>query len=344
MRLPNGYGSVIKLQGQRRNPWAVRITKGYNDNGSAIYKYLGYFKTKSLALECLADYHKNKEFYNKATLGDVYDQWSSTRYDKVGIKTRQMYENSWNHLSKLSDVDIQDIRKIEIQKIVDSVSHKSRSLQKQIKSLAVQLFKEAEENDLVKKNYAEFVELKQSTKTSKEIFTDAEIKLMFDNLRVENIDLILILIFTGYRIGELCNLTKFNVDLENKVLRGGNKTEAGHNKVVGIHQSILPLIQNRYNTSKNYIVEKDGNKVSVDYLRKYMYYPALEEVGIKKRTPHVCRHTFASILNRYVDNKELITKMMGHTDYNLTANVYTHDQDFQFVEAINSIKLIDNSY
>ena len=26
MKLPNGYGSVVKLKGKRRNPWAVRIS------------------------------------------------------------------------------------------------------------------------------------------------------------------------------------------------------------------------------------------------------------------------------------------------------------------------------
>lgn len=36
MRLPSGYGSIIKLSGKRRNPYAVRITTGYTDNGNLI--------------------------------------------------------------------------------------------------------------------------------------------------------------------------------------------------------------------------------------------------------------------------------------------------------------------
>ena len=27
MKMPNGYGSVIKLSGKRRKPWAIRISK-----------------------------------------------------------------------------------------------------------------------------------------------------------------------------------------------------------------------------------------------------------------------------------------------------------------------------
>lgn len=29
MRQPNGFGSVYKLPGKRRNPWRVRKTKGW---------------------------------------------------------------------------------------------------------------------------------------------------------------------------------------------------------------------------------------------------------------------------------------------------------------------------
>ena len=29
MKLPNGYGSVTKMSGKRRNPWVVRKTDGY---------------------------------------------------------------------------------------------------------------------------------------------------------------------------------------------------------------------------------------------------------------------------------------------------------------------------
>lgn len=30
MKLPNGYGSVVKLSGKRRKPWMVRKTTGYH--------------------------------------------------------------------------------------------------------------------------------------------------------------------------------------------------------------------------------------------------------------------------------------------------------------------------
>ena len=50
MRLPNGYGSIYKIGGKRRKPFAVRITTGWEDNGKQIIKYLGTFRTRAEAL------------------------------------------------------------------------------------------------------------------------------------------------------------------------------------------------------------------------------------------------------------------------------------------------------
>lgn len=32
MKMPNGYGSVYKLSGNRRKPWAARVTDGWVNN------------------------------------------------------------------------------------------------------------------------------------------------------------------------------------------------------------------------------------------------------------------------------------------------------------------------
>lgn len=50
MRNPNGYGSVIKLSGNRRRPFVARVTTGYRDNGQPIYKALDYFTRRWTAL------------------------------------------------------------------------------------------------------------------------------------------------------------------------------------------------------------------------------------------------------------------------------------------------------
>ena len=64
MKLPNGYGSVVKLSGKRRKPYMVRKTVGYHidpikEKKVAEYIIIGYTATKSEGLQLLADYNHN---------------------------------------------------------------------------------------------------------------------------------------------------------------------------------------------------------------------------------------------------------------------------------------------
>ena len=64
MRLPNGYGSVVKLSGKRRKPYLVRKTVGWHydkekDKQVQDYIVVGYAPTKAEGLQMLAEYNKN---------------------------------------------------------------------------------------------------------------------------------------------------------------------------------------------------------------------------------------------------------------------------------------------
>ena len=52
MKLPNSYGSVIKLGGKRRKPYAVRTSKLVEDDTGKVkrkYIYLAYFSKPEMA-------------------------------------------------------------------------------------------------------------------------------------------------------------------------------------------------------------------------------------------------------------------------------------------------------
>ena len=62
------------------------------------------------------------------------------------------------------------------------------------------------------------------------IFTGYDIKKLWDNIKIDWVEYILIMIYTGMRIGEAVNLKKENVDLINGIIFGGNKTEKGKHR------------------------------------------------------------------------------------------------------------------
>lgn len=350
MRLPSGYGSVYKLSGKRRRPWIARKTTGWDENGKQLYYTIGYFETRAKALEALAAYNKNPiGERGDVTLGEIYEEWFKSRYEtesekpkkKVNKKTKDTYAVAWNHLSELKDGRIKDIKKSHIQTIINKmVDEKGLGYSSchKVKVLAGLLLKHAMADDIVDKNYAEFVKLPPEPEKNQDIFTDIEIRTLENRVaEIEWIDTILIFIYTGMRISELLTLTKFNVDIKNMMITGGIKTDAGKDRIIPIHPKIQPFIKRWYDNDGEYLITRNKAKIRPDYYRKSLYYPALEKAGVRKLNPHKARHTFGSLLNKAGVDKVYIQKLIGHADYATTANIYTHPEIAELKKAIETI-------
>lgn len=141
------------------------------------------------------------------------------------------------------------------------------------------------------------------------------------------------------RISEMLELTRFNVNLEEGLITGGIKTDAGKNRVIPIHPKILKHIKRRYDKNGDTLIccDKTGKKISTKRYRDKMYYPALKTLKIRKLTPHACRHTFGTLMAEAGVETTSIQKIIGHSDYSITANVYTHLEVEVLRKAINKI-------
>ena len=53
------------------------------------------------------------------------------------------------------------------------------------------------------------------------------------------------MIYSGFRIGELLDIKLENIDLINRTITGGIKTDAEKNRLVPIHGKIFDFIKNR---------------------------------------------------------------------------------------------------
>ena len=87
MKLPNGYGSVTKLSGNRRKPYLARVTLGWiinEETGKAVQNRvtIGTFKTKKEALQALAEYGANPYDIqnNNMTLAELYERWTAAYF------------------------------------------------------------------------------------------------------------------------------------------------------------------------------------------------------------------------------------------------------------------------
>ena len=136
----------------------------------------------------------------------------------------------------------------------------------------------------------------------------------------------LIMIYTGWRIGELLAMRTDDVDLTEWTMRGGSKTEAGKNRLVPIHSRIRPLIERLYDPDREYLIPSpDGNRPLSYYTYRDVYFRRVtEQLGMPDHRPHDCRHTFASEADSAEMNKLCIKRIMGHASQDITDRVYTH--------------------
>lgn len=340
MRLPNGYGSVHKLSGKRRNPWCVRKTKVIDESGKQKYDYLGYYKTQPEALKALAEFNLNPYDIKTAsiTFSEIYDKFSNEKFSKISKPNINGYKAAFKLSESLHSMKFVEIKKAHLQSVLDNCEKGHGTLRK-IKVLFNQLFKYAMENDVITKDYSKFVELgKNEEESSREPFSEVEIKLLWDSIdRLDFVDTILIMIYTGLRPTELLLIKNSDINIEERYMRGGIKTTAGKNRVIPINEKILPFIENRKKQENEFmIINNDGKQMSYFTYYDCKFKHVMGQLQLNHK-PHDCRHTFATLMDNAGANKLSIKRIMGHSSQDITDKVYTHKDIEELKKAIDLI-------
>jgi len=351
MRNPNGYGSVVKLSGNRRNPFWVRKTVGWNEKGYPIYETIGYCPTREEGNILLAIYNKNPWNVDRAkiSLRELFDLWWNQKAIQLGQSNQRSLKSAYRHIEALSSMKYREIRSYHMQDCIDSCG-KGYSTQSAIKNLWRHLDRFALERDIITRMYSKLLTSSPVPQTSRERFTDAEIRRIwevyaesqsgkdFGKIPVEWTDTILILLYSGFRIGELLTLKTDHINLQEGTFTGGIKTNAGKNRVVPIHSKIAPLVQRRLDENSPFFIQIGGHPITQTAYRTY--WKCLMEFLHIKRTPHECRHTFESILDSKGANRKCIDLMMGHVSKDIGNRVYNHKT---LEELKSAIELLDIS-
>ncbi len=341
MRLPNGMGSITKLSGKRRKPWVVRVPANYDDNGNEIRTPLGYYRTYSEALKALHEYNEQPIADPRITLGEVWERWTQTRsYTELAADTKYNYLASWNkRLSVLADRKIKDLRTADLQAVIDEAADAgmSKSTLSKDKALMTQLYEYAMKNDFVKRNYAELVELPRGDDTAERTpFSDEELAKIDKAVgTVPFADCVLMMCFTGFRIAEFLELKPSSYDPSIPAVTGGKKTKAGKGRVIPLNPRIDGLFRRWVEKGGQTIIcRPDGKPYTPKYFRDKCYYPALEQIGVRRLVPHCTRHTFATLCEKAGLRPEEIKKLMGHTKYEMSLH-YTHADLEQLKNAVS---------
>ena len=343
MRLPNGYGSVYKLSGNRRKPWIVRKTVRITCDKQECVT-IGYYKTKEEGLQALALYNANPYDLDSAklTFTEVYNKWSKEKFETISRSNVNGYKASYKICTSLYDIPFKDLRKAHLQSVVDNCGKQYPTLRK-LKVLFNQMYRFAMENDICSKDYSQFVDIvkhKNSTEEKHKPFTDEEINLLWAKVKNNDyLQIVLMLIYSGVRVSELLNLKKSDININEQFFNvTKSKTQSGI-RCVPIANKTLPFFKNWYEKSKSEHLLCTPDNQHFTYRNYYDSYwkPFMQELNME-HLPHDTRHTTISLLAKAKVEQTTIKKIVGHSGaMTLTEKVYTHLDVKELLEAINLI-------
>ena len=162
MRLANGIGTVYKLSGNRRNPYIVRKTTGWDideESGKAKQKYItiGYAPTRAKGLEMLMDYNKHPFDVesSKITFAEIFGKWSAEKFPTISDSNVKGYNASYNCCSAIHDRVFKDLKLTDLQGVIDTCSKNYPTLRK----LKVLLSQIAMKYEFCNKDYSQYVDI-----------------------------------------------------------------------------------------------------------------------------------------------------------------------------------------
>ena len=339
MRNENGFGSIVcldKTGKKRRKPWAVRITTGWKD-GRQQRQYLGYYRTQAEALIALAEYHKNGVNLDttKLTLGEVYEQWIKRKELTISRSALSAHKMAYDRFGNMVNMPMKDIKKVHLQNWLDGINLKPASKGK-IRSTMYQLFEYAVAYDIVQKNYAKDLEITEKIEKTGAIFTEEEIKILWENRDDQMAQYVLILIYTGLRIGELLAMKGDTIYLDKGYMVGGSKTEAGKDRIIPLHNKILPLVEQNIENN-NLVYSKRNGAFTYNGIRS-RFEKLMNKLGMNHKI-HDTRKTAVSIMHSSGIPMETVRMIVGHSAKGVTEAVYLYKEPQELVDAINTINI-----
>lgn len=159
------------------------------------------------------------------------------------------------------------------------------------------------------------------------LLDDVEWGSTFKDVRTRTI--IITLYAAGLRRSELIGLNDASVDFHNRQLRVHGKRDKQRLVPFGdeMEQALRDYIALRDKTTPRLddalFVEEDGTRITSDHVYRSVRRALSTVSTLKKRSPHVLRHTFATAMLNNGADLESVQRLLGHERLS-TTEIYTH--------------------
>lgn len=343
--MPRRGENIYKRKDKR---WEGRYVAGYNADGRAIYKsvYGKSYTEVKMKLKNHTEPEKGKPI-NISLTDWVYDYLKS-QSNKMKIGTIKIYERYFDSFIKpfFGSLALRKTSKEILQSFINSLSGLSASTIKGVFSFLREALKKANKDEYIPPVWID-IELPKIKRNEVEVFTREEQSRIENALDIEtnsNDIGILICLYTGVRIGEVCGLKWEDIDFENAdiyinrtvqrlTIDGKSilcelppKSETSRRKIP-IPTCLLEKLKTVYQNRKSeYILNTDFHMMDTRTFQ-YQYKKKLEIAGVRYANAHTMRHTFSVRALELGFDIKTLSEILGHSDASITLKTYAHSLD-----------------
>ncbi len=298
-------------------------------------------------------------------------QWLQIQKDYIKESTYANYSNAvFNHIiPKLGHYSIDKLNHNILQEFLIDMFYNGRKdgkgglSEKSVKDLATILkcsIKKAINCELISPINLDFNYPKENIKNKIYILSKSEQNKLKEYTlnEIDNRKLgIIISLYTGIRIGELCALQWKDINFKkgyltisktiqrvyikeknknySKILISTPKT-ANANRDIPLSTPLIQLLNSVKGKSNHYLLSGTDKYIEPRTYRKY-FNKVLKETKISHINFHSLRHTFATNCIKIGADYKTVSELLGHSNVNITLNLYVHPEMSQKKKCIRMI-------
>jgi len=313
-----------------------RYIKYYDISGKAVYGYIyskSYTEIKKKLAKCKAEKHLTQKASN-TLLKDWMNVWITCQ-NIIKPTTKRIYQSHIkNHINpEIGNIPLKKLNTEILQKFVNDLDLSASTIKTTFCILKSAL-SSAEDKGYITNIWSK-VKLPKRENSIVRILSASE-QQKLEKILNENADIgILISLYTGLRIGELCALRWNDINFELSVLTV-NGTQARTEKGVEIispksktSKREIPIAPFLFEKLKSlpketeFVVSRYGKPFDVRTYRRY-FKNKLKVAGLPDIKFHSLRHSFSTrALEVGVDYKTL-SEILGHSSVAITLDLYAH--------------------
>lgn len=315
-----------------------RYIKEHTLNGKAVYGYV-YAKTYSEIKSILSKCKTQSNYHQKTNL--LLSEWMTFWLHKqthIKPTTRAIYQGHIDHhiAPAVGNVSLKDLGKEQLQIFVNQLNLSPSTVQNIFATLKSAL-RSAYEMNYIDRIWSS-VKVPKKQKSIIRILTPSEQQQLERTLNsLEDIG-ILICLYTGLRIGELCALKWENIDLNRGVLQVVGtqiRTSAGLEiappKSISSKREIpLPSVLLKklhiMEHQTSFVLNKGNKPYDVRNYRRY-FKNQLKQANLPDIKFHSLRHTFATRALEVGMDYRTLSEILGHSSVSTTLDLYVHSLD-----------------